>query len=186
MVIAVNFLIVIVVMPYTMMLPGFVRTVLCVEPACSPEQSAYQQGVLQSVQGVGALCSALFVASGMLRSRGKMMIFWGTLLGVALTAFALSENFWITLPIMALIGAGQAGRMATGQVLIQSYAADEYRGRVTSVWLMQFSLVQFGTFIVGTLSELVGVQVAIGGMAFVLVIVMVLVALFVPRLRQLE
>src|SRR6185295_16720006 len=103
---------------------------------------------------------------------------WGLLLGIGITAFAISSNFWLTLPIMLLIGAGQSGRMATGQVLIQSYAADEYRGRVSAVWFMQFSLVQLGTFVVGTLAEFVGIQFAIGGMAVLLVVAMGTVALF--------
>jgi MFS family permease len=184
--IGVNFLIVIVAMPYTMLLPGFVRAVLCVEPDCSVSKSAFQLGWMQSFQGLGALVAALVVASSVARGRGKRMIFWGGLLGVSITAFAISENFWLTLPIMVVIGAGQAGRMATGQVLIQTYAADEYRGRVSAVWFMQFSLVQFGTFLIGTLAEFVGIQLAIGGLSFILVIAMVMVALFVPRLRQLE
>jgi MFS family permease len=186
MLIAVNFLIVIVSTPYTMLLPGFVRTVLCVAPGCSDQQSAYQQGWLQSVQGVGALIGALTVASAVSRNRGKMMIFWGTLLGVSIVGFAISHSFWITLPIMVLIGAGQSGRMAIGQVLIQSYASDEYRGRVSAVWFMQFSLVQFGTFIVGTLAEFVGIQLAIGGLAVLLVVAMGAVTVFMPRMRQLE
>ncbi len=186
MLIAVNFLIVIVAQPYTMLLPGFVRTVLCVEPACSARESAYQQGWLQSVQGIGALTAALVVASSMSHGRGKLMIFWGFLLGVTITAFSISTSFWITMPIMLLIGAAQAGRMATGQVLIQSYAADEYRGRVSSVWFMQFPLVQLGTFLVASLAEFVGVQLAIGGLAFILVIVMALVAVFVPSIRRLD
>ncbi|MGE0058249.1 MAG: MFS transporter [Dehalococcoidia bacterium] len=184
--IAVNFLIVVVAMPYTMLLPGFVRTVLCPPPDCSAGHSGTLQGWLQSTQGIGAIVASFVVASGMSRGRGKLQIFWGVLLGAAILAFSVSQNFWITLPIMLLIGAGQAGRMATGQVLIQTYAADEYRGRVSAVWFMQFSLVQLGTFFVGILAELVGIQVAIGGLALLLVIAMFAVLLMVPTIRDLD
>jgi MFS family permease len=176
--IAVNFLIVLVAMPYTMLLPGFVKDVL--------HEGAFQQGTLQSFQGIGALFGSFFVASAASRGRGKMMIGWGLLLGVGIVAFATSTNYWITLPIMVVIGAGQSGRMAIGQVLIQSYSEEEYRGRVQSVWFMQFSMVQFGTFIVGILAEAFGPQLAIGGMAAFLVVAMVLVATFVPTMRRLE
>jgi MFS family permease len=186
MLIGVNFLIVIVASPYTQLLPGFVRTVLCAAPGCSSKQSAYEQGWLQSVQGLGAFAAALVIASSVSGGRGKMMIFWGFLLGASVLVFAISSSFWLTLPIMLLIGAGQSGRMATGQVLIQSYSADEYRGRVSAVWQMQFSLVQLGTFFVGTLAEFIGIQLAIGGLAFLLTIAMVAVALLLPRMRQLE
>lgn len=46
------------------------------------------------------------------------MVVWGALLGIGIVAFSISHNFWITLPIMIFIGAGQSGRMAIGQVLI--------------------------------------------------------------------
>ncbi|MBM4414872.1 MAG: MFS transporter [Chloroflexi bacterium] len=177
-VIAVNFLIVIVVMPYTMLLPGFVKEVL--------QRGAFEQGVLQSVQGIGALIGAMGVASTGSRGRGRLFIGCGVLLGAGIVAFSASTNYWVTLPLMVLIGAGQAGRMAFGQVLIQAYSAEEYRGRVMSVWFMEFGLVQFGTFIVGFLAEWFGPQLAIGGLAATLLVGMAAVALFVPTMRQLE
>jgi hypothetical protein len=70
--------------------------------------------------------------------------------------------------------------------LIQTYAADEYRGRVMAVWMMQFSLVAFGTFFVGILAEVFGPQLAIGGLAAFLLLVMASVSLFVPRFRNLD
>lgn len=178
MLVMVNFLIVVVAMPYTMLLAGFVKDVL--------HKGAFEQGMLQSIQGVGAVAGSVFVASTAAKRRGRMMIFWGVLLGTGIVAFAISTNFWITLPIMVLIGAAQAGRMAIGQVLVQSYSAEEFRGRVQSVWFMQFSLVQFGTFFVSILAEVVGPQLAIGGLAALLVVAMALIALLVPSMRELE
>lgn len=178
MLILVNFAIVIVAMPYTMLLAGFVQDVL--------KKGAFEQGVLQSIQGVGAIIGSVLVASAAARARGRMMLAYGMLLGIGIVAFAISTNFWITLPIMVFIGAAQAGRMAMGQVLVQSYSEDQYRGRVQSVWFMQFSLVQFGTFGVALLAEVVGPQVAIGGLAALLVVAMALVAIFLPSMRELE
>ena len=177
MLIIVNFMIVIVAMPYTMLLPGFVREVLHKGPG--------EQGLLMSISGIGAIVGSLVVASAGEHGRGKLMLMWGAVMGVALIGFAISTNYWVTLPIMLLIGAGQAGRMSIGQVLIQSYSADEFRGRAMSVWMMQFSLVQFGTFFVGILAEFIGPQLAIGGLAFMMVVAMGLLALFVPRIREL-
>jgi len=178
MLILVNFLIVVVAMPYTMLLPGFVQDVL--------HKGAFEQGTLQSIQGVGAIVGSLVVASAAARGRGKMMIVWGSLLGTGIVAFAISTNYWLTLPIMMLIGAAQAGRMAIGQVLIQSYSNEEYRGRVQAVWFMQFSLVQFGTFFVAILAEIFGPQLAIGGLAALLVAAMVMIGMFLPAMRSLE
>jgi MFS family permease len=176
--ILVNFMIVIVAMPYTMLLPGFVREVLDRGPGV--------QGLLMSVSGLGAIAGSLFVASLAPHRRGRLMIIWGAVLGAALVAFAISTNVWITLPIMLFIGIGQAGRMSMGQVLIQTYSAAEYRGRALAVWMMQFYLVQFGTFFVGILAELIGPQLAIGGLAFLMVIGMGGAMLFLPTIRDLD
>ncbi len=139
-----------------------------------------------AVSGVGAITGSLFVASMSGHGRGRMMIIWGAVLGVGLVGFASSTNFYITLPIMLIIGVGQAGRMSIGQVLIQAYAEPEYRGRALAVWMMQFYLVQFGTFFVGILAEFLGPQLAIGGLAFLMVIAMGLVALLLPTVRNLD
>ena len=51
---------------------------------------------------------------------------------------------------------------------------------------MQFSLVQVGTFFVSLLAEVLGPQLAIGGLAALLVVAMALIAIFVPSMRRLE
>lgn len=178
MVLAVNFLIVIVAMPYQMLLPGFVKAVLGRGP--------FEQGMMISVQGIGALAGAMFVASAASTGRGKLFIICGTILGVGILAFSISTNYWITLPIMVLIGMGQSGRMSLGQILIQSYSEERYRGRVMSVWFMEFGAVQLGTFFVGVLAEFVGPQLAIGSLAATLIVMMAVVTVYTPRMRQLD
>jgi len=177
-VIAVNFLIVVVAMPYTQLLPGFVQAVL--------HKGAFEQGVLQSVQGLGALGGAMFVATAAATGRGKMFLFCGALLGAGILAFSFSTNYWLSIPIMMIIGAGQTGRMALGQVLIQSYSEEQYRGRVMSVWFMEFGLVQFGTFIVGIMAEFMGPQIAIGSLAAVLLAIMCLLFVRGKVMRALD
>src|SRR6185503_14215423 len=60
--IVVNFMIVIVAMPYTMLLPGFVKEVL--------NKGALEQGLMVSLSGVGALVGSLIVASSSEHRRG--------------------------------------------------------------------------------------------------------------------
>ena len=176
--IAVNFLIIIASMPYAMMLPGFVQEVLHRGPA--------EQGVLLMISGVGAIAGSLLIASMSSRNRGRAMIVVGIALGLSLLAFSISTNYFVTMPIMLFLGIASAARQSLGQVLIQSYAASEYRGRVMSVWFMQFSVMAFGTFGLGLLAEWFGPQRAIGGMAVMLVAMMILVTLFVPRMRRMQ
>ena len=178
MVLGVNFLIVTVSLPYTQLLPGFVAAVL--------HEGPFRLGILQSIQGVGALIGAVFVASAPSKGRGRLLLGTGALLGVAIVGFSISTIYWITLPIMVVLGFAQAGRMAIGQVLIQEYSEEEYRGRVAAVWFMQFGLVQFGTFVVGFLASLFGPQWAIGGLAALLMLSMAVCALISPTMRNLE
>ncbi|RLT41934.1 MAG: MFS transporter [Chloroflexi bacterium] len=174
----VNFLIVTVSLPYTQLLPGFVAAVL--------DKGALEQGILQSIQGFGALAGAVFVASAASKGRGRLFLGSGALLGAAIVLFSISTVYVLTLPIMIVLGFAQACRMALGQVLIQEYSEEEYRGRVASVMFMEFGLVQFGTFAVGVLASLVGPQLAIGGLAAVLLFTMALTALLSPTMRNLE
>ena len=174
----VNFIIVFATMPYQMMLPGFVREVLQKGPA--------EQGILMTITGVGALVGSIIVASLTERNRGRVLLMVSTVGGVALIAFAASTNYYLTMPIMLFLGAAQATRMSLGQVLIQSYSADEYRGRVSAIWFMQFSLVQVGTFVVGILAEVLGPQLAIGGLAAAMLVALAFITAFVPRMRNLQ
>ena len=176
--IIVNFIMVLATMPYQMMLPGFVREVLQKGPA--------EQRILMTITGVGALEGSVVVASLTERDRGRVLLMVATVGGVALIAFAASTNYCLTMPIMLILGAAQATRISLGQVLIQSYSANEYRSRVSAVWFMQFSLVQVGTFVVGILAEVLGPQLAIGGLAAAMLVALAFITAFVPRMRNLQ
>ena len=73
-----------------------------------------------------------------------------------------------------MIGIGHAGRMSLSTVLLQTYVDREYRGRVLSIYMMEFGLVALGVFAVGTIAEVVGLQLAIGGAAAILLVVALL------------
>lgn len=107
------------------------------------------------------------------------------ILGVALIGFVTSTSIWLTAVIMLAVGFGQAGRMSLGSILIMSYTKPEFQGRVMSVYMMEFSLVSFGTFAVGILAEMVGIQWAIGSTAVALVLVSIYGLFLMPRVRDL-
>lgn len=174
---AINFFIVLMSMPYMQMLAGFVKEVLHGGPQ--------QIGLLVSATGVGALVGSLGVATMPNRGRGKFFLISSLILGVALLGFVMSTSLWLTAFIMLGVGVGQAGRMSLGNILIMSYTKPEFQGRVMSVYMMEFSLVSFGTFAVGVLAEMAGIQWAIGGTAAALVLVAACGLLFMPRVRDL-
>ncbi len=173
----INFFIVLMSMPYMQMLAGFVKEVL----HGGPEQI----GFLISMTGIGALVGSLVVASMPNRGRGKVFLVSALILGVALIGFVTSTSIWLTAFIMLAVGFGQAGRMSLGSILIMSYTKPEFQGRVMSVYMMEFSLVSFGTFAVGILAEMVGIQWAIGSTAIALVLVSIYGLFLMPRVRDL-
>jgi MFS family permease len=173
-----NFLMVLFSMPYMQMLPGFVKDIL--------HGGAAMQGALMSFSSVGMVVAALAVASLPNRHRGTLLLWGGLILGVALTAFSFSSLFWVTAPVMILLGAGQSLRMALSNALVQSYVEDEYRGRVMSIYMMEMNLVTIGAFFVAIMAEVFGVQWALGVTSLALVVLSVGCYFFVPRLRAIQ
>jgi MFS family permease len=176
-VLTVNFFIVLMSMPYMQMMAGFVKQVLDGGPEAL--------GLLLSVTGVGSLVGSLAIASMPNRGRGLAFLLSALILGFALLAFSISTWLWVTALIMIVIGLGQAGRMSLSNILLMAYTEPSLQGRVMSVYMMEFSLVSFGTFLVGVLAELVGVQWAIGSTAVSLIVISGVALLWVPRVRRL-
>ena len=175
---AVNLAIVLVSMPYQMMLPGYVVDVLGGGPGMI--------GMLQSIGGSGALLAIVVIAAMPTHHRGKVMLAGAFIMGVALLGFSFSTAAMITAPIMVVISLGQTFRMSLNSVLLQVYVDDDYRGRVMSVFMMEMGFVSLSTFIAGMLAAVFGPQIAIGGMAVILLVITVLVWLFVPLIRNLD
>lgn len=176
-VLAVNLLIVCASMPWMFLLPGWVEDVLGL--------GGLHLGLLLSVMGVGSLFGSLVIASLPPRRRGLLYLLSAVLLAGGVLAFTIFEAFLVAALLTAVIGVAHAGRMSLSTVLIQTYVAAEYRGRVLSIYMMEFGLVALGVFAVGAIAEVVGLQLAIGGAAaFLLVVALALFPAF-PTLRRL-
>ncbi|MFC1940319.1 MFS transporter [Chloroflexota bacterium] len=165
-------------LPYMWLMPIFAEDVLKV--------GATGMGVLLSLSGVGAMAGSIILASLPNRRRGAIMLISGLLLSMALIGFSFSHSWYLSLALIIFVGLGQAGRMTLGNTLLQYYVADEYRGRVMSIFMMQFGMMSLGTFLAGLIAESVGVQWAVGGFAMFLAILCILALTFVPRLRKLD
>jgi len=165
-------------MPYMTLMPIFTDDILGV--------GASEFGLLISISGVGAILGSLVLASLPNRRRGIMLLVSGFILGAALVGFSFSSSWYLSMGLIVFVGLGQAGRMALGNTLIQYYVDDEYRGRVMSVYMMEFGLTSFASFTAGMMAEAIGVQWTLGGFAIVLVLVSLLALALVPRIRRLD
>lgn len=173
-----SLIMVVLTMPYTLMMPVFADDILKV--------GATGMGILMSVSGAGAMAGSLVLASLPNKKRGLMLLGSGVLMGTFLAGFSFSSSWPLSLALVVFVGLGQSGQMTLGNTLIQYYVDDQYRGRVMSIFFMQFGLTSFGAFLAGALAEGVGVQVAIGSFALVLVTISVLAIVFLPRIRKLD
>ena len=143
-------------------------------------------GILLSVSGAGAIITSLTIASMPAKKRGLVLLTACLVLGGVTAIFATSSTWWLSLTMMLIIGAGQAIRMTLANVLVQDYTEDKYRGRVMSVYTMEFGLTSFGQFAAGMLAAVYNVQWVLGGFAIALIFVTIVVMIFVPRIRRLD
>jgi MFS family permease len=180
----VTFLTVLFSMPYMMLLPVFSEDVLDV--------GAGGLGVLVSVSGIGAMIGSIILASLPNKKRGLLLMAGSAVLGVGLVGFSFS-SWWIpslawplALGFILIVGLGQTTRMTLGNTLLQYYVEDEYRGRVMSLYMMEFGLTSFAVFLTGVLTDRIGVEWSVGSLAIMLVIMSLLVIAFVPRIRNLD
>jgi len=188
-------------MPYFFLLPVFTKDILILEVAnlgglttlpiigqliLSLGESSARQGLLISVSGVGAFTGALAVASMTDRRRGLFLLLSLITVGVALIVFSVTSSYLLALLFFIPLGLGQAGRMALSNTLLQAYTDDAYRGRVMSVYMMEWGITFVGVFFVGVLADYTGVQWAIGGSAAILLGVVLYYLIFTSRIRNLD
>jgi len=162
--------------PYNSLMPIFTDDILQV--------GATGLGILLSVAGCGAIAGSIALAAIRSRRRGVLLISSSAVMGLALIGFSFSQNWYLSIAFMALVGLGQAIRMTLSHTLLQYYVDPEYRGRVMSIYSTHFGLNSIGAFGAGMLAASVGVQWSIGGFA-VAVVTISLAALLLPRLRRL-
>jgi len=171
-------------MSYMMLLPAFTVDIYGV--------GAKGMGILISVSGIGAMAGSIFLASLPNKRRGLMFILGSLILGLSLVGFSFS-SYWfpdyawpVALGFIVFVGIGQTARMTLGNTLLQYYVKDEYRGRVMSLYMMEFGLTSFGVFFAGILTDIIGVRWSVGGLAIMLVILSIYMLIFMPRLRNLD
>ena len=95
-------------------------------------------GLLLTVMGVGSLVGTLFIAWVGRWRRGLMLLAGSFASGVALVMLAVLPFYAVAAAIMVLLGLGDASRLALNQALAMEEVEDQYRGRVMSVFMMNF------------------------------------------------
>ena len=172
-----NFLMVFFSLTYFTLLPGFAKEVL--------KQGPDGLGLLISISGIGSLAGSLVVASLPNKRRARALLYGALITGVALLAFAVSTQYWLSVLLLTFVGFGQAARMSLSNVLIQSYVKDEYRGRVMSIYMLEMSFLAIAIYPITLFADHFGPQWAIGLSAASLIILVLFIST-IPAYRNLD
>ncbi len=165
-------------MPYTMLMPAFADDVLKV--------GTEGMATLLVFSGIGAVAATLVLASLPNKRRGLILMGGSLVLGLALVGFSFSESWPLSLGLIIVVGAGQGVQMTIVVTLVQYYVDPRYLGRVMSIMMMQFGVVNLGIFAAGFLADATSVQLAVGSFAIGLVVVTLVVLVFAGRIRRLD
>lgn len=164
----------------TALLPIYARDILHVGP--------WGLGLLRSAPALGALSTALFLARRPIDSHNGLVLL-GTvgLFGLATIGFGLSRNLWLSLGMLAILGAADMVSVVIRRVVVQLATPDEMRGRVSaveSVFIVASN--ELGEFESGVTAAWFGTVPAVflGGLG-TLVVVGLWAWLF-PQLRQVD
>jgi MFS family permease len=166
-------------LPYQPLLPVFARDVYDAGPN--------GLGILLTANSVGAFVGALLSTSLMgIGRRGHILLFGGVGVGVGLVLLGLAPSYAVGLAVVLLTGGAFSVYNATNNALIHEATTDAFRGRVMSIYLMTWSLMPLGTLPAGALADLVGapLTVALGGGLCALLVGVVWLA--TPALRELR
>ena len=165
-------------MPFRFILPVFVVDIY--------RQGPDSMGLLVGLMGLGSMFGSLYVASMGQRYRGMGLIVASIMSGIGLVLIAAIPVYNIAAVIMVVLGIGDSGRQALNQTLIIEKASPEYRGRIMSLFMLNYGLMPLSITPAGYLTDYLGGQTVIGFMGIALIAVMIFVLLTQGRLRRLS
>ncbi len=167
------------------LLPIFAREIVDLAPVgLEPEEAL---GWLRAAPAAGACVMALLMAHlPPMRRAGRTLLFCVAGFGAATIVFGLSQNFWLSMLMLALTGAFDNVSMVVRHVVSQMSTPNHMRGRVSAVnSIFIGSSNEIGGFESGLVAQLYNpvVSVVSGGIG-TLVVVLAWSGLF-PSLRNL-
>ena len=149
----------------TALLPAYARDILQTGP--------WGLGLLRSAPAFGALSVALLLAMRPLKRRAGVVMFVAvTIFGFGTIVFGLSQSVWLSVAMLAIMGATDQISVFIRQTLVQIWTPDNLRGRVTAVNSIFIGASnELGAFRAGTVAAFIGVvpAVVIGGIGTVAV-----------------
>jgi MFS family permease len=149
---------------------------------------ATTNGLLQSARGLGALLSALMLASlGRSRIKGKLLTIGTFISPLLLLLFTFTRSLPLALAVLVGTGVAVILVMNIPNALVQGLVPDALRGRVMSVYSMTFfGCMPIGALWIGAAAEYAGAPVAMIIGALISLLFAGLLFVFAPWVRRLE
>ena len=152
------------VVTYQSFLPVFAKEVLQVGPE--------GLGMLMAAPGLGGIASLSFLASvGERWNRAMLLWVMTTATPIFLMLFCASPFFWLSVLLLALVGAGQVSFRTISRVIIQIEAPRNLMGRVMSVFNLDQGMRSIGSIVMGAAATLFGASLGLALTAAVSLIV---------------
>jgi MFS family permease len=146
---------------YSVLLPIFADTILNI--------GAIGLGNLLTANGIGALISALTIASVGHKVPPRLFIYSGLVIFVfSILVFTASSSPLLSMACMVGVGIGLIAFFATANASLQRRSPDHLRGRVMGLYSLVFQgFFPFGSLGMGLLANSIGVRLAIASGACV-------------------
>ena len=164
--------------PFMSLLPIFVVDVY--------NRGPESMGLLVAIMGAGALVGSLAVAAMGAWRRGILLMVGAFSTGIALALVAAIPYYTAATVIMLLMGLGDAGRRTINMGLIMEVSDNRYRGRVMSVFMMNFGLMPLSVLPAGLAADIIGERAVMGVLGIGLIAVAACVLATQKRLRSLQ
>ena len=165
-------------MPFRFLMPVFVVEIYNLGPD--------SMGLLIAVMGAGSLAGSLVIARMGNWRRGMLLILGSFASGIALLLIAVFPFYYAAAAFMIILGIGDSTRRTLNQSMMMEVVEDQYRGRVMSVFMMNFGLMPLGVLPTGLLADAMGAQFAIGTLAVTLLIITTLILVTQKQLRSIK
>ena len=163
-------------MPFRFLMPVFVVDLY--------HRGPESLGLLVSLMGLGSVIGSLFVAYVGSWHRGVTLLIGALVSGVALLLVSVLPWYAVAAVVMVALGLGDALRRSLTMALLMEESKDGFQGRVMSLYTMNFGLMPLATLPAGAVSEWLGVQVAVGAQAILLILLSLWIMLREPALRR--
>jgi predicted MFS family arabinose efflux permease len=142
------------IVTYQRFLPVFAKEVLEVGPE--------GLGLLMAAPGVGGIACLTFLASvGERWNRAKLLWLTTTVTPIFLILFCASPVFWLSVVLLAVVGAGQVSFRTISRVIIQIEAPRDLLGRAMSVFNMDQGMRSVGSVVMGAFATIFGASLGI-------------------------